>query len=97
MARRRYYFSDKLAARKSRRTKICVLALLLIAVSATSAWSNEFRSSGGLFGPAVVASQALPLSTTENVPSPAPIHPSNTPDPVVDEIQRPAGQPAVSS
>jgi hypothetical protein len=91
MARQRYYFSDKLAARKARRVKICVLALLLIAASATSAWSHENRSSDGLPAQAGVASSSLPSSVTDSC---LPLLKSIrhiTPENVSDETRRPAG------
>ncbi|MCE7886496.1 MAG: hypothetical protein DYH13_03210 [Alphaproteobacteria bacterium PRO2] len=81
MARQRYYFSDRLA-RKQRNTKICLAALLFIAVSAGTAWSRENVA-------AAPASMSLPLSVTDTcLPPPSICH---APQTVTDKTQRPAG------
>jgi hypothetical protein len=93
---RRYYFSDKLAARRSRNRnfKLCVVLVLIIAVSAGSAWSQEPASSSGVFASATPASLSPPLSMTDKC---LPLLKSIrhiAPDTVTDKTQRPAGNKA---
>lgn len=84
MARQRYYFSDRLA-RKQRNTKICLAALLFLAVSAGTAWSRENIATAP-------APQSLPLSVTDTcLPPPSICH---SPQTVTDKTQRPAGTSA---
>lgn len=81
MARQRYYFSDRLA-RKQRNTKICLAALLFLAVSAGTAWSHENVATAP-------ASMSLPLSVTDTcLPLFSSVH---APQAVTDKTQRPAG------
>ena len=85
MARQRYYFSDKLA-RRQRNLRICLAVLLILAVSAGSAWSHESGAAPVFSSPLSMADKCLPL-----LKSVRPI----APDTAMDNTQRPAGPAAV--
>jgi hypothetical protein len=91
----RYYFSNKLAARKSRNRLLFAAAFLVLAFSAGSAWSHESSSSGKISAGAASVS-SLPqvsLSVTDKcLPLLKSVRPPISPDNVTDKTQRPAGK-----
>lgn len=90
MASPRYYFSDKLAARRSRRVKLLLALVFILAVSAGSAWSHESFGDAD----AMPASYSPPLSETDSC---LPLLKSVrhvSPDTVTDKTQRSAGKMA---
>lgn len=88
MAFRRYYFSDKLMARRARnlRIKICLTVLAVFAVSAGTAWSRDLVVCASPVSPLSVVDSCLPLLQSIR---------TIAPDAAPDKTQRPAGTQVV--